>query len=159
VAKRGNQPVLDAIKKREIIAILSVGCSRGTAARYVGCSRSTIQRSAERDPDFAEGLRQAEERLELTQLKNIAAAARKAQYWRAAAWMLERTRPQQYASRRPDAISREQVARLLVRFAQIVAEEVAVSRDRKNVIKRLDRLAARLGCPLLPEGEDDEPDH
>jgi hypothetical protein len=149
--------VLDAIKKREIIAILSVGCSRRVAARYVGCSPKTIQNTAERDPDFAEGLRQAEERIELTQLKNIAAAARKAQYWRAAAWMLERTRPQQYASRRPDVVTREQLARLMVRFAQIVAEDVTVSRDRKTVIKRLDRLAADLGCPIAPEGEDHEP--
>jgi len=157
VAKRGNQPVLDAIKKREIIAILSVGCSRGTAARYVGCSRSTIQRSAERDPDFAEGLRQAEERLELTQLKNIAAAARKPQYWRAAAWMLERTRPQQYAARGPDVIARDQFARFLGCLAQIVADEVPVSKYRKNVIKRLDKLAKAFGCPLSPEGADDEP--
>ena len=159
MAKCGRRPVLDEIKRREILAILSVGCSRRAAARYVGCATSTIQNTADRDPDFAEALGHAESQAELNSMKHIAAAAKKPQYWRAAAWVLERTRPQQYASRRPDTITREQVARLLVRFAQIVAEEVAVSRDRKNVIKRLDRLAAGLGCPLLPEGERDEADH
>lgn len=159
MAKCGRQPVLDQIKRREILAILSVGCSRRAAARYVGCAPSTIQNTADRDRDFAEALGHAESQAELSSMKHIAAAAREPQYWRAAAWMLERTRPQQYASRRPDVFTREQVARLMVRFAQIVAEEVTVSRDRKKVIKRLDRLAAALGCPLLPEGEDDEPDH
>ena len=35
---------------REILAIVSLGCSQATAAEYVGCSVSTIQRTVERDP-------------------------------------------------------------------------------------------------------------
>ena len=158
MGKCGKHQPLDAIKKREIIAILSVGCSRRAACRYVGCSWRTIQKTAERDSDFAEGLRQAEERLELTQLKNIAAAARKPQYWRAAAWVLERTRPQEYAARGPDMITRDQISRLLLAFVQIVAEEVPVAKYRQGVAKRLDALAKEFGCPPFSEGAEDEPD-
>ena len=47
VRQRG---LLDAGKRREIVAILSLGCSRATAAQYVGCHAATITRTAKRDP-------------------------------------------------------------------------------------------------------------
>jgi len=158
LAKRGRRPVLDEIKRREIIAIVSVGCSRRTAARYVGCATSTIRNTAERNPAFAAQLEHAENQPELTQLKNITAAAKKPQYWRAAAWVLERLYPRRYAARGPDVITREQITRLLDGFARIVAEEVLVDRFRKNIIKRLDRLAAAFDCSLSisPELADDD---
>ena len=56
MAKRGRPPVLDEGKQREIVAILTMGCSRRTAAQYVGCAPNTIQSTAERDPKFAEKL-------------------------------------------------------------------------------------------------------
>ena len=59
MSRRGRPPVLDEAKKREILAIVAVGCSRSTAAAYVGCATSTIQNTADRDPAFAEKLRQA----------------------------------------------------------------------------------------------------
>ncbi len=60
MAKRGRPPVLDEMKQREIVAILSMGCSRRTAAHYVGCAHSTIQYTAERNDKFAEKLDRAE---------------------------------------------------------------------------------------------------
>ena len=45
--------------------------------------------------------------------ENIRDAAKKEQYWRAAAWMLERGYPQRYARRGPDVITVEQIAYLL----------------------------------------------
>ena len=71
----GRPPVLDAAKKREIVAILSVGCSRVTAARYVGCHPDTIRKTALRDEKFAIQLRQAETTHEILHVKNINAAA------------------------------------------------------------------------------------
>ncbi len=77
---------LDEGKRREVIAILSVGCSRATAAQYVGCHGTTITRTATRDAEFARQVRQAESLLEIKHLKNIDAAAKDTRYWRAAAW-------------------------------------------------------------------------
>ncbi len=113
MSKCGRRPVLDAAKKREILAIVAVGCSRTVAAAYVGCAISTIQNTADRDPTFAEKLRQAACATELGLLKNIRNAAAKEQYWRAAAWALERRFPERYARRGPDVITLEQVAALL----------------------------------------------
>ena len=60
MAKCGRRPVLDEIKRREILAILAVGGSRRVAAKYVGCAVSTIQNTADRDPQFAAQLHRME---------------------------------------------------------------------------------------------------
>lgn len=93
--KRGRPRVLDDVKKREIAALLSTGYSLHSAARYVGCSPKTIRREMERDEEFNERLRKAKlaARLEpLRALRNKAST-----HWRAAAWLLERIDPEQFA--------------------------------------------------------------
>ena len=97
--------MLDDRKRGQIVAILSVGCSQTVAAQYVGCAPATIQRTAERDPKFAEELGKAKSNAELGLVKNIRNAAKKEQYWRAAAWALERGFPEKYARRGPDVIT------------------------------------------------------
>ena len=51
-------------------------------------------------------------------VKNIRNAAKKEQYWRAAAWALERCFPEKYARRGPDVITAEQIGLLLTKFAE-----------------------------------------
>jgi len=140
MAKCGRPPVLDDVKRREILAILAVGCSRRVAAAYVGCSPTTIQNTAGRDPQFAEALRHAEHQAELSYLRAIQKAARKEQYWRAAAWVLERRNPQDFALRSPDALGPEQVKQLMAECTQIVIEEVPVAEYRKRILKRIGQL-------------------
>lgn len=156
MAKCARRYALDETKQREILAILTVGCSRRTAARYVGCAHSTIQRTADRDPEFAEKLRQAENRQEFTYLGNIQQAAKKPQYWRAAAWVLERIFPEKYARRGPDAITIDQIKQVLAQFTEIVVAEVPVAKYRQKIIKRLDALTKSLCRPPRPQGTDHE---
>jgi len=156
MARCGRRPVLDEIKRREILAILTVGCSRRTAANYVGCAVSTIQNTADRDPKFAEALRHAEHQSEIAYLKNIQKAARKEQYWRAAAWALERRNPEEYARRGPDVITVDQIRLILAEFTQIVVSEVPIPRYRKNVLKRLHALSAGLRRSANKETTDEE---
>ena len=145
MAQRGRRPVLDEIKQREILALLSVGCSRRVAAQYVGCAPATIQNTSRRDAKFAEKLGQAACSTEIVYLKNIQKAARKEQYWRAAAWALERTMPEKYARRGPDVITVEQIALLLAQVGDILVEEVPQPKQRKKIIKRLEALTRSLG--------------
>ena len=154
--KRGRPPVLDDGKRKEILAIVSVGCSQANAARYVGCAPSTIRATAERDPKFAEQLGRAVSNSELGLVRNIRNAAKKEQYWRAAAWALERGFPEKYARRGPDVITIEQVAVLLAGLTEIVFTDVP-ERHRKGVVKQMDVVARRLGIKLQREAADDPP--
>ena len=157
MAKCGRRPVLDQYKKREILAIISVGCSRRTAARYVGCAPSTIANTAERNATFATSLRQAEQKSEIDNMKNIQDAAKKAQYWRAAAWILERRNPEDFAPKNPNALTIDDLRQLLAEFVQIIMEEVTVAKYRKRLLKRLDALTARFRqSPPDPEAVDAE---
>jgi hypothetical protein len=140
MAKRGRPPVLDERKQREILAIISVGCSRRCAAYYVRCSPKTIRNTAKRDPEFAENLKQADSHGEVFWMKCINAAAKKEQYWRAAAWALEHIRPERYGKRPPEAITVDQISQLLAQFAKIVAEEIPVDKYRKAVLRRFEEL-------------------
>ena len=141
-------------KRGQILAILSVGCSQNVAAQYVGCAPSTIQRTAERDPKFAKKLRKAKSNAELGLVKNIRNAAKKEQYWRAAAWALERGFPEKYARRGPDVITAEQIGLLLTRFSAIIMDEVP-ARHRTDVAKKMDAMSRSLGIELKREATDD----
>ena len=156
MATCGRRPVLDEIKQREILAILTVGCSRRAAARYVGCAVSTIQNTAERDQRFAEKLRRAENQHELTYLRNIQQAAKKPQYWRAAAWVLERVFPEKYARRGPDVITVDQIRQVLAQFAEIIVGEVPVAKYRQKILSRLEALTRSLYRSPQPEATDHE---
>lgn len=144
---------LDAVKKREILAIVSVGCSRRTAARYVGCSHTTIGNTARRDGEFGRQLRRAERQAEIAFMKSIGQAALKPQYWRAAAWALERLNPHDFARRNPQVVTLDQVARLLAQFAELVVAEVP-SASRQRVLARLRRFIRNLRTPQPPRPAD-----
>jgi len=162
MVRRGRPPSLDEDKRRLVLAILAVGCSRRTAAKYVGCAHTTIQRTALRDPEFAKRLECAEGMAELGYLKNIQTAAKKEQYWRAAAWVLERRHPQEWGPRSPNVLTPGEVHQLLAALARIVVEEVPVAAYRKNVLKRFVRMVIGLDRAVPskqeePERESDAP--
>jgi hypothetical protein len=160
MSRRGRPPVLDHVKKREILAILTVGCSRRTAARYVGCAAATIQNTADRDAEFAAQLHHANHAAEIEYAKSIEKAAKKEQYWRAAAWALERLNPEDYGKRSPGKLTPEEVRTLLTRLTEILLDEVPVARRRKQMLRRFDRLLARIEPAVEPppqeNGHDDE---
>jgi hypothetical protein len=133
---------LDEFKKREIAAILAVGGSRATAAKYVRCAPHTIRRTAQRDPAFAAQLKRAEAQLEVVHLTNIETAGRK--NWRASAWLLERMFPERFGRRAGAALTDERLSELLGQFADAVCSEVQSAEDRRRVQAALVQLAERV---------------
>ncbi len=144
MAKGGRKPVLDEYKRREILAILGVGCSRRVAAKYVGCAVSTIQSTADRDPDFAQELDRKENVSEIGYMENIRNAGRNQRHWRAAAWALERLNPEKYGKRGPDVITVDQIRELMAQFADIIVEEIPVPEYRKKILGRLAAISDTL---------------
>ncbi len=146
--------ILDDGKRREICAILAVGCTRAVAARYVGCHPHTIRRTAQRDETFALAIERAETKHEIKHLTNINKAAQDGRYWRAAAWALERKYPARYAQRDPALFTAEQVSQVLGQFADVILEEVPDEDDRQRILARMTALADALAGDL---SEGDEP--
>ncbi len=116
--------VLDQQKRDKIIALLSNGSSRRIAARYVGCAASTITRTAARDPAFAEQIAAAEQNAEVEALRYIRTAARKDRYWRAAAWLLERKNPDDFARRPANIITQDHLAQISTQIVGILYQEL-----------------------------------
>ena len=156
----GRPCVLDEKKRRQIIALLANGSSRRIAARVVGCDSSTIARTAQRDPDFAARLAAAEARVEIEAIRNIRDAAKNTRYWRAAAWLLERKNPRDFARQTPTTLSEEDVVRMSMRLSQpaiynMTDEEFDEYQDRVyDMIRALhesDELARFLPIPPPPK--------
>jgi hypothetical protein len=138
--KPGRPEVLNDRKKHEILAILSTGCGRATAAHYVSCDPKTIYNTALRDAHFAEKLAQIENSSEINHLSNLSKAGKDHRYWRASAWALERMFPQKYGTRSPDAVTPVQLAELVARIGRMIAREIPAPRLRKRVIEQFEKI-------------------
>jgi hypothetical protein len=145
MSKRGRPTVLDETKKSEILAILSTGCNRQTAANYVDCAPKTIYNTALRDPKFAKKLSRMETSSEVVHLVNVNIAARNPSYWRASAWALERLLPKRYGQRKPDTVTPEQLEGMMKAFAEIAPEENSSSEVPQGGRGRSDEM--RGGIP------------
>jgi hypothetical protein len=141
----GRPPALDDEKRRQIIALLANGSSRRMAANYVGCAPNTIVRTMLRDPQFAAAVREAEQNTEIEALRRVRNAGRDHRYWRAAAWLLERRNPQDFAHRPPHAFTDQQIVNLFLTvaspfIAKMPDDDVADALDRLDEIVRLVRV-------------------
>jgi len=144
VAKLGRRPVLDDTKKREILAILSVGCSRRAAAAYVGCAVKTIANEMRRDENFTAEIERRETSVEIGYIRNIQNAAKSEKNWRAAAWFLERRFPEEFGPKKSESLRHSQIEDLLFGLAGIIGAEVPVAAFRKQILKRLQRMMQKL---------------
>ena len=131
----GRHRVLDESKCREICALVTVGCSIQAAARYVGCSRNTIRREAARNEEFADLLRYAEIEARIRPVRTMQEAS--GTHWRAAAWLLERTQPEEYARAAANLIKIETVQDFVARALEVIAAELSDSPENQAVARRL----------------------
>ena len=124
-------------EQSEILAILSVGCSRSAAARCVRCSPYMLRREMLENSPFAEQVAKAEEGVELFYLSRIRSASLKEQYWRAAAWALERRLPERYGAKKAESLTAEHVQNFMTSCMQIIADELPDNEQRTKILNRL----------------------
>ena len=129
---------LTSQERGQVLALLSAGYSRTTAAKCIHRSPTTVQREIEECSEFAEQVAKAEEGSEMFYLSCIRRAALKEQYWRAAAWVLERRLPERYASKKPESLTAEQVQKFMAACLQIIAEELPDAEQRERIFNRLE---------------------
>ena len=145
-----QRKLLDEVKRGQVLALLSVGCSRKFAAGFVGCSRWTLWGMAKQDRQFAADLKRAEAQAEVLHLQQIAAAGKKD--WRASAWWLERKLPERYALRKPRVMTVEQVQRALAELAKVVCEMVPGADQRNVIVARVKEVAKELRADEEEDG-------
>ena len=121
MSKNGRPRALNEAKRREICALVSAGAGIHRAAEYVGCSHSTICREAKRDDAFREQLRRAKATSQLAPLQAMRQAVQT--NWRAAAWMLERSDPDQFGRRYRNSLGQKEL-RALARDLMAIFDEV-----------------------------------
>lgn len=120
--KPGRPRALDETKKREVCALISAGCSLAFAGRYVGCSAKTIRRETERDEEFGDSLRKSHLAAQLEPLRAIRGKANT--HWRAAAWLLERVDPEQFAKYNDKLYKPEEVSQFLENISVALQKEL-----------------------------------
>lgn len=89
---KGRPRIITDANEKEILAILSIGGSRNTAADYVGIGRTTLHDHIDRGGSFSEQVKRAEASGQLKHLKKVGGADQ----WQASAWMLERKWPDEF---------------------------------------------------------------
>jgi hypothetical protein len=124
-------------ERDEVLAILSAGCSRSAAARCVRCSLHMLKREIQKNPQFAEQVAKAEEGIELFYVSRIRSAAQEKQYWRAAAWALERRLPNRYGGKKQGILTTDQVQRFMAKCIQILVDELPSHQQRETIFNRL----------------------
>lgn len=159
--KREKKTGLGESVKKEIAAIVGTGCPLETAAKYAGCAIAEIRRELKKDKAFRNELTRAEELAEIYFLRQIKKAAQKEQYWRAAAWALERRIPGRYAARSAASLSVAEIRDIFGKLADIVLAEVSQKEDRKKIIARVEKLLAEISAGNVSPGKlnsDKKPD-
>ncbi|WP_428305222.1 helix-turn-helix domain-containing protein [Lacipirellula sp.] len=140
----GRPRSLDETKRREVVALISVGLGLQDAARYVGCSVSTLRREMQRNADFRQDVRSAEIRSQIDALRAMRAAS--ATHWRAAAWFLERANPRRFARPSLRAFNSDEIQTVLDDVITAAVDEIDDVEVRQRVVRRLamaGNLAAR----------------
>ncbi|QDT74953.1 hypothetical protein [Lacipirellula limnantheis] len=115
----GSSRVMTPERRAKLCELLAESHTLEEASEAIGVSIRTVQRERKRDEDFDHEVLLALQKTP-DPLQLMEQAARK--HWRAAAWLLERRNPEEYARKPVNATSAKKVATAL-RFVQEMALE------------------------------------
>jgi len=124
-------------QKKVALAMVTVGLGRESASRYVGLPSDGIDQIVLEDDEFAEALCKAEQEAEVYYVQKVRDAARSKETWRAAAWWLERTKPERYGTGKYKEFSAENIERIFRKFMGVLREEVS---DKERLRRISDRF-------------------
>jgi hypothetical protein len=137
------ETTLDEIKRAEVCALLACGCSRETAAGYVGSTVEDLDQAASRDADFAAQIVRAESNAELSHVRNVHNAGNDVKNWRASVWMLERRFPERFGKRDPEVVTRPQMQQMMKRLSNVLLEVVPDEAQREKILQSIQQISKR----------------
>jgi hypothetical protein len=143
----GRPRSLTLKKQQELLAHVAHGGTVEEAAQIVGVSLRTVQREAKDNEHFDHDLRLAEHTASADPEKLMQRAARS--HWRAAAWLLERTKPDQYGKRPPNSCSPENVLDIASWLIETALESVSPE-HRELLYRRMQTVADKALDLLMP---------
>ena len=118
---RQRSRLLTAGLKAQLCSLVAQSYTLESSADAIGVSLRTVQRERKLDDQFDRDVRRALG-ASPDPLKLMETAART--HWRAAAWLLERTRPEQYGRRPSNSASHARVSRALSSVLSAVLEKL-----------------------------------
>jgi hypothetical protein len=148
-ARPGRPRFLDEIKRSQLIAIVANGCGLTAAANYIGCHPRTIRRECCGDPQFREQLKRAELDGQLEPINNLRAASKK--HWRAAAWLLERSRPYAFCPTKSDVFSRDDLHELIDGINSVITKNHPDAQAAAQLIEHIEDYLTKKSEKLLTE--------
>lgn len=118
-----------APRQQAVLAALEAGCTRRAAASAADVHHTTMYRWMEADATFRTAVEKAENVAEARATTLVVKAAYEGQ-WTAAAWWLERRRPDQYGKRLSVDVSiRDEIAKLAAEYG-VDADEAMAEAER-----------------------------
>jgi hypothetical protein len=135
--------VFDEKKRDTVCTLVHFGFNRWQAAQHVGISRATLYRTARQDQAFRDKLRNAELHQELRPLQRIMEHMPKS--WRAAAWVLERQKPDLYVRRAPQTMTLADMQGIFHAMMKFLLRGMPDKAARARVTANLEELFEELG--------------
>ncbi len=146
--KPGPKPFFDDTRREVARQLYAAGLSQRDVAQHLGCTHGTVGNEAKRNPEFAAQVREAKMKYELKALDQISAAGGKS--WRAAAWLLERTRPERFEKAARHQPTFDQVSEFWKTCRRDLLRDIPHEQEhamKKRLCVLADEFAASAGYP------------
>ncbi len=124
--------------------MLSIGCDRETACKYLGFTFSQLRNELHDDPEFETQMYRAEATPEFNHMRNLNQAAKDEKHWRASVWWMERMSPERFARRAPNAVTMVQLKTFIEELADLIIAEIPDEDQRMRLLERLSQMTDSL---------------
>lgn len=129
-------------QKQQIIAAVTIGCDRETAAAYAGLTAEEVA-AAGTDDLFGRELRRAEATAEINHLRTVHNAIQDPKNWRAAVWYLKSRSPERY-DRKQHTINDDELAEFVAKLMEAL-HDLVPEENRDELQRRIDALVSATG--------------
>lgn len=144
--KKTTSTIVPPIKKlsaeahKQAVSVVSVGCSRTAAAKFLGITLSEFEQFVRTNKEFAKDLGKAEAGVEVKHMQCVLQSVKDKADWRKSIWWLEHMRPEQYGKQDATARENKRMDSFLKAIVDVIALEVQDKSTRSRLLDRLAKL-------------------